>query len=77
MENQAKLIDESRHRYRLAINMPCELRIQRPPMEDNHFYFSTANGQAHAKAKLMHNIHQLLQPIRRPGKEYYILGIHQ
>ncbi len=37
-------------------------------------------GQAHAEAELMHAMHaisQVLQPMRCPGKEYDIVGIHQ
>ncbi len=57
--------------------MPCELRVQRLPMEDDHFSLGGDNGQAHAEAELMHTINQVLQPMRCPGKEYDIVGIHQ
>ncbi len=30
-----------------------ESRVQRLPMEDDHFSFGGANGQAHAEAELM------------------------
>ena len=50
--------------------MPCELRVQRLWMEDDHVSFGGADGQAHARAELMHSINQVLQPMRCPGKEY-------
>ncbi len=57
--------------------MPCELRVQRLGMEDDHFSFGGADGQAHAEAELMHTINQVLQSMRCPGKEYDVVGIHQ
>ncbi len=39
--------------------------------------FGGADGQAHAEAELMHTINQVLQPMRCPGKEYDVVGIHQ
>ncbi len=46
--------------------MPCELRVQRLRMEDDHFSLGRADGLAHAEAELMHTINQVLQPMRCP-----------
>ncbi len=55
--------------------MPCELRVQRLWMEDDHFSFGGADGQAHAEAEVMHTINQVLQPMRSPRKDYDVVGI--
>ncbi len=77
MENQAKVFERRRHWQELALNMLCELIVQRLPMKDDHFSFGGSNDQAHVEAELMHTIQQVLQSMRCPGKEYDIFGIHQ
>ncbi len=66
-----------RHWLELAVKMPCELRIRRLLMEDDHFSFGGADGQANAEAELVLTINQVLQPMRCPGKAYDVVGIHQ
>ncbi len=53
-------------------------------MEDDHFSFGGANGQAHAdqahadhEAELIYTIDQVLQSTRCPGNKYDIVRIHQ
>ncbi len=48
--------------------MPCELRVQRLPMEDDKYKFGGArasDGQAHAEAKLMHSTNHLASDAAR------------
>ncbi len=48
MENQAQVFELRRHWQELAANMPCELRVQRLWMEDDHFSFGGAEGKTSA-----------------------------
>ncbi len=75
MENRAKVFEGSTYWQQLAVNMVFELRIHRLLMEDDHFSFRGADGQAHAEANLVHTGNQVLQPMRRPGKTYAVESV--
>ncbi len=57
---------ESRYWQKLAVNTPCELRIQHIwlpiAMEDPHCSFGRADGQAHVEAEMVPTIDKVLQP---------------
>ncbi len=46
-------------------------------MEDDHLSFGGADGQAHAETKLVYIINQVLHSMKRPGKEYDMVGTNQ